>query len=372
MDAIFTFLVHAPTLQASFDDFDTHKSLINMRNGVVSIKDLQLQPHAPEYLFTSFLNVDFKPDAKKPKRFLKIIECMFDTIEERQLCLESLAYLISNDTTAKKLVFFFGVPNSGKTALSQLLLHIHGSGFVSAVALERFGGRFELGSIMNKRLNLCPEVVRITPRIARVVKAVTGSDSQTLEDKFEDMFFGHLKQKLLLMGNPPLPDVPVKLAQDKGFISRLLFVHFKHTIPVSKRCEDIATLLFEQEGEGILYHLLLALQAWYQRGKEFAHCESSEALLDEFAMRRLQTERSFVKDCCANDAEAFESKALLYEYYVKDCNAKAERPHSYEEFVSAMLSILPTLREDRKRVDKGGNPVAVFCGIRLIENEKSD
>ncbi len=370
MDAIFLFLVHEPALQASFDDFDRHKELINVRNGVVSIDDLKLRPHSPKYMFTSYLHVDFNPQAKKPKRFLEMMEDMFDSEDERQLCIESLAYCICNDTTAKKLIFLFGVPSSGKTALSQLLLLIHGSEFVSAIEVERFGGRFELGSIMNKRVNLCPEVERITPRISRVVKAVTGGDSQTLEDKFEDMNFGHLKLKLLLMGNPPLPDVPVKLAQDTGFISRFLFVYFKHTIPVSQRCENIATLLFEQEGEGILYHLLLTLKAWYRRGKEFVYCESSEAQLDAFAMRRLQTERSFVKDCCVSDEEAFESKALLYEHYVKDCSTKGERPHAYEEFVSSMLAILPTLREDRKRVEKGGNPVAVLCGIRLNKIEQ--
>ena len=62
----------------------------------------------------------------------------------------------------------------------------------------------------------------------------------------------------------------------------------------------------------------------------------------------------------------------MYEHYVKDCSAKGERPHSYEDFVSAMLAILPTLREDRKRVEKGGNPVAVLCGIRLDKIEQID
>lgn len=372
MDAIFTFLVHAPSCQATFDDFDRRRNLINMRNGVISIEDLKLHPHSPDYGFTSFLNVDFSPDAKSPKQFLKMLDHMFDTEEERQLCLESLAYLISNDTTAKKLIFFFGIPNSGKTALSQLLLDIHGPEFVSAVALEHFGGRFELGSIMHKRLNLCPEVEKVTALIARVIKGVTGGDRQALEDKFEDMFFGRLSLKFFLMANPPLLDVPTRLAQDNGFISRFLFVHFKRTIPVAKRYEEFGEVLFHQEGDGIVYLLLVTLQAWYHRGKEFTRCESSEALLDEFAKRCIQTERSFVKDCCADDPEAFTSIMFLYKKYQADCKRRKKRADSYEDFKRAILSIFPTLREDRKRVEKDGNPVAVFVGIRYIGTQSGD
>ena len=156
---IFHFLVFEPALQALPSDFNRNEMLINVKNGVFDLTDRCLHPHSPEFMFTSTLDVDFYPTNKIPRRFMEMLHSMFNGQKsDIDHCLESLAYLLSNNTSAKKMVFFLGVHDSGKSTLARLLTHIVGMGFVSALPIERFGGKFELGSMISGRLNICPEV----------------------------------------------------------------------------------------------------------------------------------------------------------------------------------------------------------------------
>ena len=222
---IFNFLVFEPSLQASPSDFNRNEMLLNMKNGVVNLEDMSLLPHSPEYLFTSSINVDYRVGSKSPRRLLEMMHGIFDGNEmATDHCLESMAYLLSNNTSAKKMVYFLGVHDSGKSTLARLLTHIMGAGFVSALPIERFGGKFELGSLMSCRLNVCPEVEKMSAHVIRIIKAVTGGDMQALENKFEDMFYGTLNIKFLLTGNL-LPEIPPRLKIDDGLLSRFLIVY---------------------------------------------------------------------------------------------------------------------------------------------------
>ena len=45
-------------------EFDTHADLLNVRNGVVNLRDGSLRPHDPDLLLTKLTMVDYRPDAR--------------------------------------------------------------------------------------------------------------------------------------------------------------------------------------------------------------------------------------------------------------------------------------------------------------------
>ena len=44
--------------------FDTHADLLNVRNGVVDLRDGSLRAHDPDLLLTKVTMVDYRPDAR--------------------------------------------------------------------------------------------------------------------------------------------------------------------------------------------------------------------------------------------------------------------------------------------------------------------
>lgn len=368
IETVFMFLVHEEALQASMQDFNRDENLVNLKNGVLDISDMTLTPHSSGDLFTYCLAVDFNPKAKEPKKFLEMLRAMFDDTTSMRLCLESMAYLLSNNSSAKKLVFFLGVPNSGKSTLARLLSHIYGQDFVSAVPLEHFGGRFELGSMMNRRLNICPEVEKISPKVVRAVKAVSGGDKQMLEDKFEDAQFGFLNMKFLWSANL-LPEIPARLKLDEGFFSRIGIVYFSKAIADSDRQDNYDMTLFEEEGEGIVLLLMNVLHDWHCQGHVFTKAEQSEIQMDLLRGYDTQVERAFVKECLVFESGAFISNNLLHGASTSFCKKYGKPIRPVDELKALLVKIYPTLKRSRKRVAKDGNPIAGLSGLRLRDEK---
>ncbi|WP_165861393.1 hypothetical protein [Paenibacillus paeoniae] len=106
-----------PVLQVDPLDLDSHRLVVNFRNGVYDIVFDRMELHSPEWRFTSFINADFRQDDdNNGRQFLQFLEeCTNGDTKKINSLQEVSGYVIGNEWRAKKFFALIGVPHSGKS-----------------------------------------------------------------------------------------------------------------------------------------------------------------------------------------------------------------------------------------------------------------
>ena len=290
INEVFHFIVNSYELQVTHEYFySADEYLLNVKNGVLDLRYLTLLPHSPKYHFNYTLKVNFLKKTATPKKFLQFLSQTFDFEEDRELCIESLAYTISNNTSAKKIWFLYGDSNTGKSVLLDLITYMVGENNVSHIPLDKLENRFELSSAINARVNLVGEVQNMKIKETKTLKMITGGDKICIEPKYEAVYYSKLRLKFLLSGNQ-LPKLEGSAANDVGIKSRFRFLEFVHVIDEADRIGEYGKILYEEEGDDIFYLLVRKLKKFYERGCKFKETKMSMRLSEEFFGRTKNVE----------------------------------------------------------------------------------
>ena len=81
-----------------FDDFNRNPYLVNVRNGLLDIRDMSFKEHTPSYLSTVQLNVEYNPQVDCPqfKKFLnEVLDCKLIPLVQ-----EIVGYLLTTNTAS--------------------------------------------------------------------------------------------------------------------------------------------------------------------------------------------------------------------------------------------------------------------------------
>ncbi len=123
---VFAAIYQNSEIQVTSNDFDSQKHLICVKNGVIDVETGNLLSHSPKYQMLRHIPVKYNKNAPLPKRFMKLVERMFDTPENLKFALQVMVYLVSNfGPEIKKMPIFLGSGNCGKTLLANILLRFY-------------------------------------------------------------------------------------------------------------------------------------------------------------------------------------------------------------------------------------------------------
>lgn len=98
-----------------FDDFNRNPYLVNVRNGLLDIRNMSFKEHTPSYLSTVQLNVEYNPQVDCPqfKKFLnEVLDCKLIPLVQ-----EIVGYLLTTNTASQKAFVFWGPARTGKSTL---------------------------------------------------------------------------------------------------------------------------------------------------------------------------------------------------------------------------------------------------------------
>ena len=123
------------TATVSYTHLDVYKRqdlhFINLRNGMIDLRTMDLEPHHPSYYSTVQVPVKYNPDAKCPQ-FKRFLESVFDGDQERiNLVQEIMGYVLTKERRLQKAFIFYGVGANGKSVLAEVIRHIAGPDNVS-------------------------------------------------------------------------------------------------------------------------------------------------------------------------------------------------------------------------------------------------
>lgn len=246
------------------DVWDRDPWLLNTTNGVLDLRNGQLQPHDPARYIT-------KIAAAAPKGGCPVWLAFLDTVTggdtELQAYLQRMAgYCLTGVTSEHALFFLYGTGANGKSVFANTLTEILGD-YATVAPMDMFmashGDRHptDMAGLRGARVVTSIETEQGSRWAESKLKALTGGDKITARFMRQDFFEFIPQFKLLIVGNhkPSIRNV------DEAMKRRLHMVPFTITIPAAKRDKRLPDRLLT-ERDGILDWALRGCLEWQKHG----------------------------------------------------------------------------------------------------------
>ena len=296
-----------------FDDFNRNPYLVNVRNGLLDIRDMSFNEHTPSYLSTVQLNVEYNPQVDCPqfKKFLnEVLDCKLIPLVQ-----EIVGYLLTTNTASQKAFVFWGPARTGKSTLLWVVEYLLlGKKNVSNIPWQEIGDKFKTAELLGKLANVFSDLPSKSIDDTGIFKVVTGEDYLMAEKKNKNPFKFKPFARLVFSCNE-LPRNYVD--RTEGFYRRLIIVPFNRQIEKNK-IDKALKYKFQREKEGILNWALEGLKRLYENNFEFSENELTDGVKKEYK-RENNNVISFVEECCELDGLFSCSRIELYEAYKEFC-----------------------------------------------------
>jgi putative DNA primase/helicase len=256
-------------LYAHINDFDGDKDRINVENGVLDLRNGQLEEHDPKQRYTYCLPVGYNPEASSELWESKLEEWVPDP-EVRDFLQRAVGYSLTGRTREEKLFYIYGPPRAGKGTFSETLIELLGrKPLATAISFTAFAKNFnksadkyELAQLRPCRFVAASESGESSYINTRVVKNLTGGDLITTQHKYKDPFTFRPQFKIWLITNP----APYADANDEALWGRFHVIHFPNSW-LGKEDQMLKYRLRQLENlEGVLAWAVQGALLWYSDG----------------------------------------------------------------------------------------------------------
>jgi putative DNA primase/helicase len=287
--------------------FDRREMHINASNGTIDLNSGTLAAHRREDFLTKILDVAYDPAAHCP-RFEKFLADTFADPEIIDYVQKFCGLCLTGRTSEQSWWLFHGVTASGKSTLISILRGILGP-YAYALPENYFlvsngSGDFATANLAGIRFATCVETNEGRMLDVAKLKVLTGEDTISAALKYQNFFNFRPQMKLVLATNHP-PRIPTS---DAAIWRRVKVLPFRTTVPDAKRIANLASLLVEEEGPGILRWAVEGCQQWLTDGlKETAGIKSA---VSDYR-RAEDVVADFVSECCSSDEEGRTPRGAL-------------------------------------------------------------
>ncbi len=326
-----------------------------------------LEPLTEKHRCRFALDFDYDPQAPAPREWIKFLRSLWgDDIEQINMLLEWIGYLLSGRTDFQKIFLMIGPTRSGKGTILRLIKKIFGHAAVQFKVAKLGRDRWMTGSMVGKAVAYDPDVRRASihdseSEAVECMLSISGEDDVTCERKYEHATQTRLGVRLMMGTNPPfaIRDVGGALSH------RLLLCEMTKSF---LGVEDLGLdAKLAAEIPGIVRMAVLALQVLSKRGRFVEPASSAETRkIVEQAENPLL---AFIEDRCEiADAgiDGFECKCdVLYTEFGNWCLANGTRRSSNSNFAATLRRLGVMKMKPRKE----GSRARVYSGIKLLPAE---
>lgn len=336
--------------------------LVNVRNGLLDIRQGVLKPHDPAYLSPVQIEAAFDPKATCPA-WDAFVESTLPA-DSKELAWQLCAWLMMAETSIQKAVLLTGEGANGKSVFLRALIAFLGARNVSNVALHRLeSDRFSVARLLGRLANIFADLPASALEGTSTFKALVGGDPLMAEFKHRDAFEFQPFARLLFSANHP-PRSPDASA---AFFRRWLVIPFERTFSDGASGTMPAALLDEalahpDELAGVLNRALLYAADLRDRG--IVESETTRAALEEFRETTdplaVWLDRQTVKS-----AEGVIDCDGLYQGYARACNDSGRPVLSKQAFGRVVRRLRPSVEVKQKSVN--GCICWCYAGLRWRE-----
>lgn len=346
------------------DDFDKHKYLLNVENGVVNLKDGTFKNHDKELMLTKITNVSYNKDSSCPQwiGFLESIfknqegETDYELIEYVQ---KMIGYALTADISEQSMFFLYGGGRNGKSVFINTIKHLLGdyakqtnSNTFIAKKNDNGGANSDIARLVSSRFVSAIESEDGQKLSESLVKQITGGEPMTARFMYQDLFEFIPEFKVFFTTNHR----PIVKGVDNGIWRRIKLIPFSVTI----KSEDVDKHLSDKlstEMSGILNWAIEGCTKWQREGLE--EPESIKGATHDYKDDMDKVQPFIIDSCFLNENAKIEAREL-YNAYVHWCLDEGEEKLTNRAFYRMLTN--KGLTKDRGT----GNKMYMF-GIGLNE-----
>lgn len=244
-------------------EFDKNEMVLNLSNGLLNLKTLELIPHTPKYLSFRRIPITYNPKAKCPKirKFLKEI---FHSKDIKYI-LEKVGLSLTPIMIFQDGTFLFGTGNNGKTTFYNLLRSLLESNNYSGVDLVKLDS-FIFSQIENKLANIVSDIDSSQNINIQNYKIYVGNELVVyINRKFIEPYQIPPTAKMWYSCNTSFPQVP--LDTDKGFWRKITIIECPFEFDNIESLNILEELITPEELSGFLNLAIRNLRTLLRRGR---------------------------------------------------------------------------------------------------------
>lgn len=310
-----------PLVPGERGDFDTHKYLLNVENGIVDLKTGKLQQHDRELGLTKITNIAFDENAKCPE-WLNFLDQIFQGDKELAEYMQRLiGYSLTGEITEQIMVFLIGGGSNGKSTFINIIKDIMGD----------YGRQAKSDTFIKKKeTGANNDIARLVG--SRFVSAIESEDGEQLSEAFVKQITGgepvlarFLRQEFFEF----IPEFkvffttnhkPVIKGVDEGIWRRIRLIPFNLQLPKEKRDKKLPEKL-SLEMPGILNWAIEGCLKWQQSG---LNDPSIVMKATGDYKEEMDILGPFMFECCFKREDVQVEAKDLYEVYANWCLKNGE------------------------------------------------
>lgn len=331
-------------------------SLINVKNGMLDIRTMELIPHDPKHGSRTQLPVNYAASAFSQRwwDFLKEIFPEDEFYAKKGLLQQFFGYCLLRDCRYHKALFLYGTGANGKSTVLDVLQAMVGRENTSSLSLADLTQRFKAQFLRDKLVNMATETNTRDPLATELLKAIISGDPITAEQKYGEQFQFRPFAKFITAMN----DAPVIPDKSYGFGRRIIVLTFEKRFTDEEIKPRMADFLIE-EIEGIFNWAVDGLKILL-KNDGFLIQEAVGKATSDF-METLNPLLIFVNEMCeVHDAVSVPTMEL-WECYAEWCADGKNRPLGRNRFLDQVRQTFPRVKSDKV----GEARVRTLVGIGL-------
>lgn len=344
------------------------KNKICLLNGVLNLKNFELEPFSKDNFFFSKIPVNYNSNAKceKIESFLKdVLPEEKDRLSYYELCGEILV----NSNFLNKLHIFVGAGETGKsTAIDLLTAFVSEKNTIEAQIIDLAIDRHYIRSkLINKKLCCYADISSKELNDMAFIKSITGEDKVNARNIYGHPFFFRYSGSLVFSANEP-----PQIEEDNSAVwRRINLTAFNQKIPKEQKIIKeilLKNLTQNEELSGLLNKSLEGLKRLYDNGKY-----SNEKSLEEtrkFYLNLSNTIFQYVEEYINTEVDynSYEKCEEIYTQYCLYCTSKRKIPISDKKFSKFFISYTNSIKTVIKVLNKS---IKVYIGI-VIRKKVTD
>lgn len=306
---------------------------LNVQNGILDLRTLELRDHSPEFFSIVQSPVRWDPSATCPA-WGSFLRGAVPDDEMRGILQRYAGYCLTGDMSAQKALFLIGEGGTGKGTFMHVLEQLLGGDSAYSLAgsapLEAIkDGSPQVEVLVGKRLCVISEISRHVNWEA--FKRITGQDALQVNPKFRDAYNVRLETKLVILSNV-LPHLGED-ASNTALTRRFMPVSFnvKAEAPDPDLRQRLTT---PAELAGVLVWAVKGLRELVADHMQFG--QAGDAGLARDIVEQSNRVITFLEERCANRGEVKSSE--LYKAYQTWCADTGHRPVTSTRFATDCVS----------------------------------